>query len=85
MMASFSCLVSFSSLISKLEHDQLFRASYATGDMPVLPWRTRNACTLPDFEKDVDESGRIIGTVQTALYNPTALPLVVLRNGGMIP
>ena len=30
MMASFSCLVSFSSLISKFEHDQLFRASYAT-------------------------------------------------------
>ena len=30
MMVSFSCLVSFSSLISKLENDQLFRASYAT-------------------------------------------------------
>ena len=32
MIASFSCLVSLSSLISKLEHDQLFRASYATAD-----------------------------------------------------
>ena len=36
MMASFSCLVSFSSLISKFEHDQLFRASYATaGGVPI--------------------------------------------------
>ena len=31
MIVSFSYLVSFSSLIYKLEHDQLFRASYATG------------------------------------------------------
>ena len=30
VMISFSCLVSFSSFISKLEHDQLVRASYPT-------------------------------------------------------
>ena len=30
MMVSFSCLISFSSLVSKLGHHQLFRASYAT-------------------------------------------------------
>ena len=34
MMVSFSCLVSFGSLISKREYDQLFRASYATGYCP---------------------------------------------------
>ena len=31
MMVSFTCLISFSSLISKLEHDQLSRDSYPIG------------------------------------------------------
>ena len=30
IMVSSTCLISFSSLISKLEHDQLFKASYVT-------------------------------------------------------
>ena len=39
MMVSFSYLISFSSLISKLEHDQLFRAT-------PLRFATKNSCEL---------------------------------------